>query len=341
MSKTILEVNNLQTYFFTGKTSIVKAVDDVSFLVNSGETFAFVGESGSGKSITCRSILRLIHNPGKIINGEVKYNGIDIFKLSKNEMRKIRGKEIGIIFQEPMIALNPVMKIKEQIYEAFLYSNMTKYEKYHKSVELLRLVGIQFPEQRLEEYVHQYSGGMLQRVMIATVLAATPKILIADEPTTALDVTMQNQIIKLLIELKSQFNMSIILVTHDLGVVANMSDRVAVMYAGRIVEMANTLTLFSKPKHPYTIGLLRSIPTGRKRGQYLESINGQPPELDNLPPGCSFNPRCRYKDKRCIESIPKMIEVESGHFSACHYIEKLTFETGIEVNNVGAVYGEN
>ncbi|WP_090798838.1 ABC transporter ATP-binding protein [Paenibacillus sp. GP183] len=318
----ILEITDLKTYFFA-KDSTVKAVDGVSFNLRKGETFGLVGESGCGKSATCRSIIRLVRQPGRIVSGEIQYKGKDIVKLPEEEMRKLRGKEIGMIFQEPMTALNPVLKIKEQIFEAFEGKKMTKDEKYNKAIELLKLVGIPAPEVRIEEYAHQFSGGMRQRVMIAIVLAAEPTVLLADEPTTALDVTIQDQIIKLMNQLKEKLGMSVILVTHDLGVVAQMCDRLAVMYAGYIMEITDTVTLFSTPRHPYTYGLLSSLPTGNEKGGRLEPIQGAPPDLSNLPPGCPFAPRCHFADVKCMEKMPDLKEIAPGHLSRCHYIEKM------------------
>ena len=257
----ILEVIGLKTYFFIDG-SIVKAVDGISFNVKYGETFGLVGESGCGKSATCRSLLRLIKKPGYVIGGSVLYKGADLLALNNEEMRKVRGKEIGMIFQEPMTALNPVLKIKEQIYESFIGFDMTEAQKYERAIELLRLVGIPMPEIRINEYPHQFSGGMRQRAMIAIALAANPKLLLADEPTTALDVTIQDQILKLLNKLKEDLDMSMLLITHDLGVVAQMCDRVAVMYAGHIMEICDVGDLFSKPRNPYTYGLLSSLPSG-------------------------------------------------------------------------------
>jgi oligopeptide/dipeptide ABC transporter ATP-binding protein len=318
----ILEVEGLKTYFFA-KDSTVKAVDGVSFSIAQGETFGLVGESGCGKSATCRSILRLVHHPGRIVGGSIKYNGRDILGLSDEEMRKVRGKEIGMIFQEPMTALNPVLKIKEQIFESFEGMKMTKDQKYERAIELLRLIGIPTPEVRIEEYAHQFSGGMRQRAMIAIALAAAPKLLLADEPTTALDVTIQDQIIKLINSLKKQLGMSVILVTHDLGVVSQMCDRLAVMYAGYIMELTDTVTLFSTPRHPYTYGLISSLPSGKERGARLEPIQGAPPDLGNLPPGCPFAPRCGFTSELCTKVMPEMREVAPGHLSRCHYFERM------------------
>ncbi len=324
----ILEVAELKTWFFA-KDSTVKAVDGVSFSIMQGETFGLVGESGCGKSATCRSILRLVHEPGRIVSGSITYKGQDLVKLSEEGMRKIRGKEIGMIFQEPMTALNPVLKIKEQIFESFEGMRMSTAQKYERAIELLRIIGIPTPEVRIEEYAHQFSGGMRQRAMIAIALAAQPKLLLADEPTTALDVTIQDQIIKLINSLKTRLGMSVLLVTHDLGVVSQMCDRVAVMYAGFIMELADTITLFSEPRHPYTYGLISSLPSGKERGARLEPIQGAPPDLGSLGPGCPFAPRCRFVGELCTRTMPEMREVSPGHMSRCHYIEKMAGIKGL------------
>jgi len=328
MDNKILEVNNLVTSYIL-KTETVRAVQGVSFHVNKGETFGLVGESGCGKSATCRSILRLINEPGKITDGEVIYNDVDLLKLSEKEMIKYRGKEIAMIFQEPMTALNPVLTIKEQIFEAYKDKTMTEKEKLERGIELLKLVGIPSPEQRLKEYPHQFSGGMRQRAMIAAALASNPNLLIADEPTTALDVTIQDQIIKLINRLRKELDMSVILVTHDIGVVAQMCDRVAVMYAGKIMEMTDTITLFAKPRHPYTRGLLKSIPHTGKKGEKLISIKGNPPDLSVEAKGCPFEERCSYKEDICKKELPELLEIEEGHFSRCHFVDKLKNEKGL------------
>jgi len=324
----ILEVKDLKMHFIT-KAQTVKAVDGVTFNIKAGETFGLVGESGCGKSATCRTILRLLPESGKVVSGSIIYNGMSLLDLPESKMRKIRGKEIGMIFQEPMTSLNPVLKIKEQIYEQFIGSDMTNKEKYDRAIEMLKLVGIPSPERRIEEYIHQFSGGMRQRAMIAITLAAQPKILLADEPTTALDVTIQDQIIKLINKLKRELGMSIILVTHDLGVVSQMCDNVAVMYAGHIVEIADTLTLFSRPRHPYTQGLINSLPHNKGKNEKLISIQGAPPNLGHLPAGCPFEPRCIFKGERCVETLPEMCEVGKGHFSRCHYVEKMKDAKGL------------
>jgi len=320
-------VDNLETNFYC-KNETVKVVRKVSFDVHEKETFGLIGESGCGKSATLLSILRLIKDPGRVAGGSVVYKGINLLELSEKEMNKYRGSEIGMIFQEPMTALNPVLTIGEQICDAFKDEKLTKSEKEEKAINLLKIVGIPSEKQRLSEYPHQFSGGMRQRAMIASVLASEPKMLLADEPTTALDVTIQDQIIKLINNLKKKFNMSVILVTHDLGVVAEMCDRVAVMYAGKIMEIADVLTLFGEPRHPYTIGLSQSIPRKIRSGK-LHPIEGSLPDLANMPEGCPFEPRCRYKEKICKEELPELIEIKKGHFSRCHFIEKLKNEKGI------------
>ena len=324
----LLEVRDLKTYFVT-KTEVVKAVDGVSFEVREGETFGLVGESGCGKTQVCRSILSLVKRPGKVVGGSILYRGRDIVTMSRNELRSIRGKELSVIFQEPMTALNPVLSIKRQIFEAFDGSGLTKAQKAARAIELLRMVGIPSPEIRIKEYTHQFSGGMRQRAMIAIALGSKPRLLVADEPTTALDVTIQDQIMKLLAELKRELGMSMILVTHDLGVIAQMCDRVAVMYAGIIMETTDTLTLFSKPRHPYTYALMGSLPNPSKVGQELEAISGAPPNLAELGPGCPFVPRCRFAIERCGRERPELVEIEPGHATRCHRPEAVTAFEGI------------
>ena len=326
-----LEIENLHTYFFSD-VGTVRAVDGVSFQVFQGETFGLVGESGCGKSQTLRSILGLLKQPGRITGGAIRYKGADIAKMSQRELQKIRGKEISMIFQEPMTALNPVLRIRSQMYEAFEGEKLSKEEKRRRAIELLKLVGIPSPETRLDEYPHQFSGGMRQRAMIAIALGARPKLLLADEPTTALDVTIQDQIMKLLNQLKQELGMSIILVTHDLGVIAQMCDRVAVMYAGQIVEMTDTVTLFSRPRHPYTYGLMGSLPNEETAGTTLEAIKGSPPNLAHLPEGCPFSPRCKYACDLCRRERPALTEVEPGHLARCHRLDvTASFQGLIEV----------
>ena len=327
----LLEVSDLHVAV-PSKRETVRAVDGVSFQVFQGETFGLVGESGCGKSQTLRSILGLLKQPGRITGGEIRYKGADIAKMSQRELQKIRGKEISMIFQEPMTALNPVLRIRSQMYEAFEGEKLSKEEKRRRAIELLKLVGIPSPETRLDEYPHQFSGGMRQRAMIAIALGARPKLLLADEPTTALDVTIQDQIMKLLNQLKQELGMSIILVTQDLGVIAQMCDRVAVMYAGQIVEMTDTVTLFSRPRHPYTYGLMGSLPNEETAGTTLEAIKGSPPNLAHLPEGCPFSPRCKYACDLCRRERPALTEVEPGHLARCHRLDvTASFQGLIEV----------
>ena len=291
----LLEVKNLKTYFFT-EDGVVKAVDGVDFHVNSGEVLGLVGESGCGKSVTSLSIMRLISQPGKVLEGEVIFDGQDLLKLTENEMTHMRGNRISMIFQQPQTALNPVFKVGSQISEVLnIHQDLGKEAGWKRAIELLKMVGIPEPERRAESYPHELSGGMAQRVMIAMALACLPELLIADEPTTALDVTIQAQILDLMRDLRTKVGASVILITHDLGVIAEMAERVAVMYAGRIVEEADVKTLFAKPLHPYTQGLMSSIPVLGKIKEKLDVIPGNVPNLINLPPGCRFAPRCRAR----------------------------------------------
>ena len=292
----LLEVTDLQTHFFT-EDGLVKAVNGVSFHVEKGETLGIVGESGSGKSVTSLSVMRLIPNPpGKIVGGKILFDGEDLLTYDEDEMRKIRGKNIAMIFQDPMTSLNPVLTIGRQLTETLeLHLRMTGREARRRAAELLSLVGIPSPEKRLDDYPHQFSGGMRQRVMIAMALSCNPDLLIADEPTTALDVTIQAQILELINKLKSELEMAVLIITHDLGVVARMADRINVMYAGRIVEEGPTGQIFADPRMPYTIGLLQSIPRlDEERGRRLNPIRGLPPDLINLPEICPFSPRCDF-----------------------------------------------
>jgi peptide/nickel transport system ATP-binding protein/oligopeptide transport system ATP-binding protein len=320
----LLELKNLKTYFFT-EEGVSKAVDGVNFEIYPGETLGVVGESGCGKSVTSLSVMRLIPEPpGKIVEGEILFKGRDITRLSQAEMRKIRGNEISMIFQEPMTSLNPVFTIGDQISEAIIiHKNVSKKEAMEQSVEMLRKVGIPLPEQRVHEYPHQLSGGMRQRVMIAMALSCDPELLIADEPTTALDVTIQAQILDLMNSLKDKFNMSIMMITHDLGVIAEICDRVAVMYAGKIVEYTDVKTLFASPKHPYTWGLMNSIPRMDKEVERLTAIPGIVPSSLDFPEGCKYNTRCPLADEKCIAEEPEIEEVEKGHKVRCWYSDKL------------------
>ena len=324
MSDILLEVKDLRTHFITGENT-VKAVNGVSFSVRRGETFGLLGESGCGKSATCRSITRLINPPGQIIGGEILYEGTDLLKLPMDKLRRLRGREISMIFQEPMTALNPVLPIRTQIFES-LDPQMNRAQKQARALELMHLVGIPSPEKRIDEYIHQFSGGMRQRVMIAIALASQPHLLLADEPTTALDVTIQDQIMKLIGGLKKRMNMSVILVTHDLGVVSQMCDRVAVMYAGHVMELCDTVTLFFHSRHPYTHGLFRSLPYGKGTRTRLKPIAGAPPSLENLPAGCPFEPRCDWAEECCRAGLPPLKEIAEWHFTRCYFYAKLPDE---------------
>jgi peptide/nickel transport system ATP-binding protein len=328
---TAIEVNGLKTYLFT-RSGVVKAVDDVSFSLQRGETLAVVGESGCGKSMTALSIMRLVPNPpGKVVGGRITLEGKDLLKLQESEMRDIRGNDISMIFQEPMTSLNPVLTIGHQIAEAVqLHQDLSKSAAAEKAVEMLRLVKIPEAAQRAREYPHQLSGGMRQRAMIAMALSCNPRVLIADEPTTALDVTIQAQILDLILELQNKLGTAIILITHNLGVVAETAQRVIVMYAGRKVEEADVETLFGQPLHPYTHGLLASIPRleimgGRtsNSAQRLQEIPGMVPALNNLPPGCTFAPRCAFADDRCRAQFPPYEQKRPGHWAACWHSERL------------------
>ncbi len=317
----LLEVKNLNMSFVS-KVETTHAIRDVSFQVKKGETYGLMGESGCGKSTVCKCILQILAKTAVIESGEIIYKGEDLLKLSDNQMNRIRGREIGMIFQEPMTSLNPVIKIRDQIFQQFP-AGWSREKKNKRAVELLDMVGIPSPDKRMNEYIHQFSGGMRQRAMIAIVLAAEPKLLLADEPTTALDVTIQDQIIRLLQELQKEMDMSIILVTHDLGVVSQMCDRIGVMYAGSIMESSSTVELFGRPKHPYLEGLIHSIPGDNARSGRLKQIVGIPPSLSNLPSGCPFHPRCAYASDICREKMPETKEIFPNHLCRCHLADRL------------------
>ena len=317
----LLEVKGLHTEFLTG-AGTVRAVDGVSYTVEQGETVAIVGESGSGKSVGALSILRLIPDPpGRIVAGEVLLAGRDLMRLSAEEMREVRGSEIGMVFQEPMTSLNPVLTIGRQITETVeQHRGADRATAMRRAVELLGLVGIAEPERRLKQYPHQLSGGMRQRVMIAIALACDPKLIIADEPTTALDVTIQAQILELMKELTVRLGVALIIITHNLGVVARYANRVNVMYAGRIVESGSAAAIYHNPRHPYTMALLRSVPRlDRPRQARLDPVDGQPPDLTRLDAGCAFRARCRFAVDACAEARPplELAGGEPGHFAAC------------------------
>jgi peptide/nickel transport system ATP-binding protein len=324
----VLEVEDLRTYFDT-RDGVVKAVDGVSFALRPGEVLGIVGESGCGKSVTSLSIMRLLPSPpARFASGAIRYKGKDLLRLSEREMRHIRGNEISMIFQDPMTSLNPVLTIGEQLTEAIsLHQHLGKREALERAVEMLRLVHIPEPHRRVQEFPHQLSGGMRQRVMIAMALSCNPSVLIADEPTTALDVTIQAQILALMEELRDKLNTAIILITHDLGVVAETADRVLVMYAGRKVEEADVFELFERPLHPYTRGLMSSIPqlaeTEGKPRLRLTEIPGIVPSLDRLPPGCTFAERCAFATERCRADYPQLEAKKPGHYAACWHSDRL------------------
>jgi oligopeptide/dipeptide ABC transporter ATP-binding protein len=318
MNDVVLEVKDLKTYFFT-KAGVVKAVDGASFTLNRGETLGVVGESGCGKSITCLSILRLVPQPaGRIVGGQVLFNNVDLLAKSDREMRQVRGKDISMILQDPMLSLNPVFTIGNQVGEPIrLHQKLDRRSIWQKVIEMLSRVKIPSPEIRAREYPHQMSGGMRQRIVGAMMLSCQPQLLIADEPTTALDVTIQAQFLKLFKEIQQQSNLSMIVVTHDFGIVAKVCDRVVVMYAGKVVENAPIRELFNHPRHPYTIALMESLPKMDKTQKRLYSIEGQPPDLRNIPPGCSFLPRCSRPLEICREKIPETREIQEGHTISC------------------------
>ena len=324
----LLEVKDLRTYFQT-EDGLVKAVDGISFDLKRGETLGIVGESGSGKSVTNLSIIRLIPDPpGKIVSGEVIFDGQDLFLLSTESIRRIRGRRIAMIFQDPMTSLNPFLKISRQLMEMTqLHLGHTKQQAYEHAVKMLEIVGIPDARARANNYPHEFSGGMRQRVMIAMALSCEPELLIADEPTTALDVTIQAQILELIKRLKQETGTSVILITHDLGVVAGMTDHVIVMYAGKIFEQARTAELFAKPGNPYTKGLLRSVPDPTAEQGKLYQIPGLPPDVARLPPGCPFAPRCDRAEEICHREFPPFVQLNADHSSLCHFAKEVFVES--------------
>ncbi|HZW83841.1 MAG TPA: ABC transporter ATP-binding protein [Candidatus Deferrimicrobium sp.] len=320
----LLEVKNLTTEFKL-KRGIVKAVDDISFSIDKGEILAIVGESGSGKSVTSLSIMGLLQNPGRVSSGEILFKSQDLTKLNKKELQKIRGNQISMIFQEPMTSLNPVARIKDQIMESIMtHMQVSKQEALQRAIEMLNIVGIPSAAQRANDYPHQMSGGMRQRVMTAMALSCDPELLIADEPTTALDVTIQAQILELLYRMREKFNMAVLLITHDLGVVSEAADRVIVMYCGKIMEEADVRTLFANPLHPYTVGLLQSIPQiDDDSDKRLYMIKGMVPNPLNMPPGCPFSDRCDHCMERCTKEMPEITDL-AGHKVRCFRYENAT-----------------
>ena len=325
MAEPLLRLDDLKTYFYT-EEGVVKAVDGVTFDVEHGEILGLVGESGCGKTVTALSILRLIPvPPGKIVSGSVHFEGEDLIRMDEDEIRHIRGNAIAMIFQEPMTSLNPVLTIGRQLTETLeLHLKMDRGGATQRAVELLETVGISEARSRINDYPHQFSGGMRQRVMIAMALSCNPKLLLADEPTTALDVTIQAQILELLTRLTRELGTSVIIITHNLGVVARYADRVNVMYAGKIIERGTAKEIYGNPRHPYTIGLLASVPRlDEPRKEKLQPIEGMPPDLIELPQGCSFRERCKYAIDRCATEIPPLLEVSEGHTSACWVSDQL------------------
>jgi oligopeptide transport system ATP-binding protein len=324
----LLEVKDLRTYFET-EDGVVKAVDGVDFEVKRGETLGIVGESGSGKSVANLSVMRLIPEPpGKIFSGQVIFNGNDILRLSTREVRSIRGKRIAMVFQDPMTSLNPFMRISRQLMEVTqVHLGHTRDQAYRHAIEMLERVGIPDAAARVNSYPHEFSGGMRQRVMIAMALSCEPELLIADEPTTALDVTIQAQILELIKKLKADTGASVILITHDLGVVAGMTDHIVVMYAGKVFEKAPTVELFAQPGNPYTRGLLRSVPDPTAKAQKLYQIPGLPPDPARLPPGCPFAPRCERVEEICHREFPPFVKLTSDHYSLCHFANEVYAES--------------
>ena len=333
----ILSVNDLKTYFQT-EDGVVKAVDGITFTLEKGETLGIVGESGSGKSVTNLSIMRLIPEPpGKIVSGDVIFDGVDVRALSIDDVRKIRGKRMAMIFQDPMTSLNPFLKISTQLMEVTeLHLGHDKRQAREHAIKMLDMVGIPDAKNRIDGYPHEFSGGMRQRVMIAMALSCDPELLIADEPTTALDVTIQAQILELIKDLKARMGTSVILITHDLGVVAGMTDKIIVMYAGKVFEQAPTFELFATPANPYTRGLLKSVPDpAHEDGTELYQIPGLPPDVANLPPGCPFAPRCERAEDICRAEYPPFVEINPNHHSLCHFAREVYDESlKIEKNKI-------
>jgi oligopeptide/dipeptide ABC transporter ATP-binding protein len=324
----LLEVRDLKTYFFTA-AGTVRAVDGVSYNVRAGETVALVGESGCGKSVSALSVMRLVAAPaGRIVGGQIRFRAQDLLALDEESMRRLRGRELAMIFQEPMTSLNPVLSIGRQLTEPLeIHLGLSTASARQRAVELLALVGIPDPERRLAQYPHHFSGGMRQRLMIAMALACEPALILADEPTTALDVTIQAQILELMQDLSRRLGIAMVLITHNLGVVARYADRVNVMYAGKMVEQGAARDIYARPRHPYTMGLLRSVPRlDEARKAQLHPIDGQPPDLTRLPPGCAFAPRCQYAIARCQHEPPPLLHLSNDHLSACWVAEQLGTE---------------
>lgn len=320
----LLEVRDLQVEFHTS-AGVAKAINGLNFTLNAGETLAILGESGSGKSVTAQTIMGILDMPpGKIAGGEIRYRGKDLLAMKPEERRKLRGVDISMIFQDALSSLNPVLSVGWQISEMFrVHRGMKRREAREQAIRLMQKVGIPGAEKRVGDFPHQFSGGMRQRIMIAMAISLNPDVLIAHEPTTALDVTVQAQVMRLLKELQAENHMGLILITHDLGVVADVADKIAVMYAGRVMETADVFEIYAKPGHPYTKGLMDSLPRIDQGGEKLDAIPGLPPMLTDMPPGCPFNPRCAYATDLCRTDRPELLPVADGHMSACHYREEL------------------
>ena len=321
----LLEVTDLRTYFFT-EAGVVKAVDGISVSVEEGKTIGLVGESGSGKSVTAQSVLRIVPRPGKIVDGTIRFDGEDLLAKSEAEMRKMRGNKMAVVFQDPTTSLNPVYTVRKQLADILLlHKDLTKDQANKTALGLLEKVGIPEPESRLNAYPHELSGGMKQRIAIARALSCEPKLLFADEPTTNLDVTIQAQVLDLLKQLQKEYGMTMVMITHDMGIVADMTERVTVLYAGKVMEEADTLTLFTNPKHPYTEALLKAVPSVAQT-RALEVIPGNIPNLIEPPPGCVFHPRCKFAKDICMKENPQWEKVSDGHYVACHRWRELSLE---------------
>ncbi len=325
MTEKLLELSSLRTYFFT-EAGVVKALDGISLEVNRGQTIGLVGESGSGKSVTAQSVLRIVPRPGRIVDGSIRFEGEDLLSKSESDMRKLRGRKMAIVFQDPTTSLNPVYTVEKQLTDILrLHKEISKESASKTALSLLERVGIQEPEKRLKAYPHELSGGMKQRIAIARALSCEPTLLFADEPTTNLDVTIQAQVLELLKQLQKELGMTMVMITHDMGIVADMTERVTVLYAGKVMEVADTTTLFRSPKHPYTEALLKAVPSV-KQTRVLEVIPGNIPNLIEPPNGCVFHPRCKYVKDICTREEPLLEEVGAGHYVACHRWRELELE---------------
>ncbi len=325
MDEKLLEISNLRTYFFT-EAGVVKALDGMSLEVYKGQAVGLVGESGSGKSVTAQSVLRIVPRPGRIVDGSVKFEEEELLTKKEDEMRKLRGRKMAIVFQDPTTSLNPLFTVEKQLTDILrLHKDLSKEDASKQALHLLDRVGIQDPERRLKTYPHELSGGMKQRIAIARALACDPVLLFADEPTTNLDVTIQAQVLELLKQLQRELNMTMVMITHDMGIIADMTERVTVLYAGKVMEVADTQTLFRSPKHPYTEALLKAVPSV-KQTRALEVIPGNIPNLIEPPTGCVFHPRCKYAKDVCVKKEPELERVDEGHYAACHFWRELELE---------------